>query len=353
MVSEPIRRFSSQDDPWIETASRRIESLTMPRWALGRVCDLMVEVVRIQRSEAPSVEPVACVVLAGDHGVTAEGVSCFPSDVTGQMIGNFLAGGAAISVLTNLHGAPLYVVDMGCASAAVSNPPPNYLAVRLGPGTANFAKGPAMSLEMAERAMSEGRTLLDRFSIGPELRTLIPGEMGIGNTTSASALAALLLDRDPTELVGLGTGVDEQHHARKIHVVREAAERYAALRSDPIGALAAVGGFEIAGMVGMMLQAAERRTVVFLDGFIASVAALVADRIDNRVRETLIASHLSCEPGHRWVLEALGVTSILELGMRLGEAGGAMICWPILKAAVALYCGMATFDQANVSDKVE
>lgn len=326
----------------------------MPRWALGRVCDLMVELVRIQRTEAPHVEPAAVVVFAGDHGVTAEGVSAYPREVTRQMIVNFLDGGAAICVLARQHGLPMWVVDMGSAGPALDGDRENYVPVRLQPGTANFVQGPAMWRATAGRAIEEGRSVLKRLaSSDAPPRTLIPGEMGIGNTTSASALTALVLDVEPRLLVGKGTGIDDATYARKLAVVENGVNLHRPVAKDPLAVLAAVGGLEIAGLVGLILEAAQRRCIVVLDGFIVSVAALLADRIDSTVREVLIAGHASPEPGHRLVLDALGLEPILDLGLRLGEASGAALAWPIVQSAARLFREMATFDEANVADRTK
>ncbi|QDU59860.1 Nicotinate-nucleotide--dimethylbenzimidazole phosphoribosyltransferase [Planctomycetes bacterium Pan216] len=312
----------------------------MPRWALGRLCDLMVEIVRIQETDSPALRPAAVVVLAGDHGIASEGVSAYPSEITGLMVANFLRGGAAISLLAKQHRLPLRVVDMGTATAEVV---PGALSVRLAKGTKSFLDRQAMSLETATEAVAIGRQLLDRLAIDPGTSTLLLGEMGIGNTTSSAALAALLLDRDPADLVGRGTLIDEATLAKKIDVVRRAVTLHAQAR-EPLEVLAAVGGFELAGMVGMMLEAAERGRLLLLDGFPASVAALVASRIDPGVRDVCIASHRSAEPGHDVVLEALGLVPVVEMRMRLGEASGAALAWPLLESAVMLYREMATFD---------
>ena len=339
------------DERWMAYARRRIESLTMPRWALGALCDLMVDLVRIQRTETPSVDPSAVIVFAADHGIAARGVSAFPREVTGQMIRNFLDGGAAISVLAREQGSPLYVIDMGTCGPIPQDPGPGYVPVRLQSGTGDFLDGPAMSRAIAERAIAAGREWRERSGSETTPRMLLAGEMGIGATTSAAALAALLLEQDPDGLIGRGTGVDQGRFETKRMVVRQAFESHRAQRDDPIGLLAAVGGLEIAGLVGLLLDAAERRTPVLLDGFIVGVAALVAVRIDPRVRGVLIAGHVSAEPGHRPVLAELGLAPILDLGLRLGEASGAALAWPIVRSAARLFNEMATFTEADVASE--
>lgn len=336
------------DARWIEFANRRIDSLLMPRRALGKICDRMVDIVRIQRTELPACEPAGIIVLAGDHGVATEGVSAYPSEVTGQMIRSFQNGGAAISVLARQHGLPLFVVDMGSNSDPI-DPTPNYLDLRIARGTTNFLTGPAMTREQVESAVDIGWSL--RRRLFPESRCLIPGEMGIGNTTSASALSAILLGYSADEMVGRGTGIDDSRWKRKVGVVAVAQEMYGKLRHEPFEVLAAVGGFEIAGLVGLILEAAESRTVVLLDGFIVAAAALAAVRIDPRVREVLVASHRSREPGHQFILNELQLEPMVDLDLCLGEASGAALVWPILNSACRLFNEMATFAGAGVSGR--
>jgi nicotinate-nucleotide--dimethylbenzimidazole phosphoribosyltransferase len=281
----------------------------------------------------------AIVVAAGDHGVAAEGVSAYPQEVTAQMVANFAAGGAAVSVLAREVGATLVVVDAGTATPVDD---PSVRSVRIGAVTENLANGPAMSDDDVRRAYEEAALLVDELD-GHDVVAL--GEMGIGNTTSASALAAALTGADPAAVCGRGTGLDDAGLARKVDVVRRALAVNA--DRDP---LAALGGFELAFLAGVAAACAERRVVVLLDGFISSAAALAAVARSPRVADVLVASHRSPEPGHAVVLDRLGLEPLLDLRLRLGEGSGAALALPLLHASVAILREMATFDDAGVTD---
>ncbi len=277
------------------------------------------------------VAPVV-VVAAGDHGVAREGVSAYPSEVTAQMLANFESGGAAVCVLARAAGAELRVVDAG-----------------VGAGTANIAEGPGMPREEALRQITLGIELADALAAGGAT-VIALGEMGIGNTTSASALCAALLPAAPAAVCGRGTGLDDEGVARKVVVVQRSLDANASALGDPLDTLAALGGFEIAFLVGVTLGAAANRVVVLLDGFITGAAALVAVRLVPDVRDALVASHRSTEPGHLLVLDALGLQPLLELDLRLGEGSGAALALPLLRAARAIVDEMATFEAAGVTD---
>jgi nicotinate-nucleotide--dimethylbenzimidazole phosphoribosyltransferase len=272
----------------------------------------------------------AVVVAAGDHGVTAEGVSAYPSEVTRQMLANFESGGAAVAVLARAAGAELVVVDAG-----------------VGTPTGNIAVGPAMSLRDATLWLERGSACAEELAANG-VGIVALGEMGIGNSTAAAALSAALLDVDAEAVCGRGTGLDDAGLARKIDVVRRAVRANAAV--EPTATLAALGGHELAFLAGVALGASERSLVVLLDGFISSTAALVAARIAPRAADAMIAAHLSPEPGHRLVLDALGLAPLLDLGLRLGEGSGAALALPIVDAALALLAEMATFEDAGVTD---
>jgi nicotinate-nucleotide--dimethylbenzimidazole phosphoribosyltransferase len=314
------------------------DAKTKPRRSLGRLEDLGVRIAEI-RGFVPRSLDATIVVAAADHGVAASGVSAYPQEVTTQMVANFASGGAAINVLAREAGADLVLVDAGVATAYAHE---RVRRVRIGAGTANLAEGPAMSGEEAERALAAGRDLAEELTAYDVVGL---GEMGIGNTTSASALTASLLGVDPAEVCGAGTGLDEEGIARKIEVVRQALDVNAG--RDP---LAALGGFEIAFLTGLALGCAERRIVVLLDGFITGAAALAAARIEPRSVDAMIAAHRSPEPGHAFVLEALGLEPLLDLGLRLGEGSGAALALPLLRAAIAILDEMATFADAGVTD---
>jgi nicotinate-nucleotide--dimethylbenzimidazole phosphoribosyltransferase len=328
-------------------AQARLDRKTKPVGSLGRLevvaCDWCAAIGTL----APNSPRKAVVVMAGDHGVATEGVSAYPRAVTRQMLANFAVGGAAINVLARQVGARLVVVDMGVEG----EPTPGVLDRRVASGTANLARGPAMSLAQARTAIAHGAELA-RDLVAEGVGLIGIGEMGIGNTTSASALVALLTGAAPTEVVGRGTGVDDAGLARKQEVVARAVRLHAAAREKPLEALASVGGFEIAGLVGVALAAAANRVPVLVDGFISGAAALVAARLAPAVRGYLIASHRSAERGHAVVLERLGLAPLFDLDLRLGEGSGAALAMPLVDAALALYRDMATFESAGVADKV-
>jgi nicotinate-nucleotide--dimethylbenzimidazole phosphoribosyltransferase len=346
------------DAAWLERAAAHQARLTMPAGALGRLLDLGRQLCAVQETLAPRAEPAAVLVLAADHGIAAEGVSAYPQAVTGQMVLNFLRGGAAINVLARRAGARVHVADLG-----VMDPPPVPAAgpqlalaaqTSVGPGTANFLHGPAMTAEQAERACDVGRRLVREVLVPDGVRVLVLGEMGIGNTTSASALTAALTGATTTEAAGRGTGLDDAGLRHKVAILEQAlALHFPGRRAAvaPAEALRRVGGFEIAGLVGAAREAAARRMLVVLDGFISSVAGLLAVRMEPAVRGYLVAGHRSAEAGHRRVLEALDLVPLLDLAMRLGEGSGAALALPLVQAAADVLRDMATFDSAGVSER--
>ncbi len=321
-----------------EDARRAYDAKTKPRGSLGRLEDLGCRIAEI-RGFVPAKLDAAIVVAAGDHGVARAGVSAYPQEVTVQMVANFAAGGAAINVLARAAGAQLIVVDAGVATPFEHE---DVRSVRIGPGTANMLEGPAMTADEVQRALDAGSALADELG---DVDVVALGEMGIGNTTSASALTAALLGVDAALVCGRGTGLDDAGVARKIDAVRRAVELHA--DRDPLTAL---GGFELAFLAGLAIGCARRRIVVLLDGFITSAAALAAVQRDPSVREVLVASHRSPEPGHAVVLEALGLEPLLELDLRLGEGSGAALALPLLRASIAILAEMATFADAGVTD---
>ena len=324
-----------------EEARRAYDGKTKPRGSLGRLEDLGVRLAGI-RGFVPRSLDAAIVVAAGDHGVAAEGVSAYPSEVTAQMVLNFAAGGAAINVLARQAGARLVVVDAGVVSPVEAD---GVRALRLGPGTASFAAGPAMSEAQARRGLDAGAELVAELA-GVDVVAL--GEMGIGNTSSASALAAALLAVEPEAVCGRGTGLDDAGVVRKVDAVRRGLA--ANPSREPLAVLAGLGGFEIAVLAGVVLGCARSRVAVLLDGFITTAAALVAVRLEPAAAEVLVASHRSPEPGHALLLDALGLEPLLDLGLRLGEGSGAALALPLLRSAVAILAEMATFADAGVTD---
>ena len=337
------------DHAAMEQARRRQAELTKPAGALGRLEDLAVQVAGMTGSVRPRRERKLVVVFAGDHGVAREGVSAYPGEVTVQMVGSFVRGTAAISVLAGLGGARLVVADVGVAATLAPELPIEHRKVRL--GTANLVEGPAMARSEALAAIRVGADVVaDRLVEGIDLLAL--GEMGIGNTTAAAAVAAALLPADPAEVVGRGTGLDDDGLRRKTAAVRRGLEVNRPDAGDPVGVLAAVGGLEIAALAGAMMRAAASRVPILLDGYITGVAALAAARLAPAVRPYFIAAHRSPEPGHRPVLAGLGLRPLLELDMRLGEASGAALGLAIVDAALATHDEMATFAEAGVSEKI-
>ncbi|PIF52019.1 nicotinate-nucleotide-dimethylbenzimidazole phosphoribosyltransferase [Pseudomonas sp. 29] len=331
-----------------EQATARQQQLTKPTGSLGRLESVAVQLAGLQGQVKPTLSQVWIAIFAGDHGVVAEGVSAFPQEVTGQMLLNFVSGGAAISVLAQQLGAQLEVVDLGTV-----NPALNLAGVRhlnIGPGTANFVRGAAMTQAQGELALQAGRdSLLRAKTAGAQL--FIGGEMGIGNTTAASALACALLDCPVAHLTGPGTGLNAEGVSHKAQVIERALALHAAQRGDALQTLFNLGGFEIAALVGAYLAAAQEGVAVLVDGFICTVAALVAVRLNPDCREWLLFGHRGAEPGHRHVLETLKAEPLLELGLRLGEGSGAALAVPLLRLACDLHGQMATFAEAAVADR--
>ncbi|MDY6942924.1 MAG: nicotinate-nucleotide--dimethylbenzimidazole phosphoribosyltransferase [Pseudomonadota bacterium] len=327
-------------------ATHRQRVLTKPPGALGRLETLAIRLAAQQARPNPMVDRVFVAVFAADHGVVARGVSVFPQAVTVQMLRNFVQGGAAISVLARQWDASLEVVDVGtCAAEPVSG----VIDARIASGTADFVIAPAMSSHQCEQALGAGRASVDR-AVRDGARLYIGGEMGIGNTTVASALACALMGESPQGIVGPGTGLDADGVARKAAVVAQALRRHQAVAGRPLSVLASLGGFEIAALTGAFIAAAQERLPVLVDGFIASVAALAAVKIQPGVGSWLHFAHRSAEPGHQTILEALEAEPLLDLGMRLGEGSGAAVAIPLLRAACALHNKMATFEEASVAD---
>jgi nicotinate-nucleotide--dimethylbenzimidazole phosphoribosyltransferase len=337
-------------DEQAEAAARtRQDTLTKPRGALGRLEDLSVWVSACQGQCPPKqfARP-RVVVFAGDHGVTAAGVSAFPSEVTAQMVANFEKGGAAINVLAEAAGASVRVVDIAVDSETPLSASIGEFKVRRASG--NIAVEDALSADECVAAIAAGRRIADQeVDAGADL--LIAGDMGIGNTTPATTLIATLTGTEPVAVVGRGTGIDDVGWARKTAAIRDALYRSSAVTSDPVALLRVCGGADLAAMAGFLAQAAVRRTPVLLDGVVVTAAALVADRLAPGARRWWRAGHRSTEPAHGLALKQLGLEPIVDLGMRLGEGTGAAVALPILRAAVATLVSMATFGEAEVSDK--
>ena len=319
-----------------------LDNKTKPVGALGRLEALALRVGCILGSTAPVLDAPQMLVCAADHGLATRGVSAYPSDVTWQMVENFLAGGAAVSVLARQHGLNLTVVDCGVRHDFA--PRHGLLVRKVAPGTADASVGPAMGMAQCEQAIANGMALV-RDLPG---NSVLLGEMGIGNSSAAAMLLARIADQDIDACTGAGTGLDAAGRAHKRMVLHQVLERHADATA-PLDALAALGGFEIATLVGVVLQAAHERRVIVLDGFIASAAVLVAQALRPQVVQRCVAAHESVEPGHRLLLNVLGLEPLLRLDLRLGEGSGAALAWPLLESACRILSEMASFESAGVS----
>jgi nicotinate-nucleotide--dimethylbenzimidazole phosphoribosyltransferase len=347
-IADSIGAIPVPDASWQEIAWARLDSLTKPPRSLGHLEVLAQRLAVLQRSTHPSIARKAIALMAGDHGVTAQGVSPYPSEVTAQMVANFAAGGAAINQLAAHAGARVLVVDVGVATDLPEAP--GVVAARVRSGTADMSQGPAMTRAEAVAAVAVGIGVVDDLVAGG-LDMVGTGDMGIGNTTASAAIVSALLAADPADVVGPGTGLDTEGVAHKADVVRRALKVNAPDVTDPYDVLAKVGGLEIAGLAGVVIGAAARGVPVVSDGYISGAATLLALRLAPAARPWVFASHRSAEPGHRLVLAALGLRPVLDLDMRLGEGTGAALAMEVMDAACAVMSGMATFDEAGVSGR--
>ncbi|HAM32393.1 MAG TPA: nicotinate-nucleotide--dimethylbenzimidazole phosphoribosyltransferase [Deltaproteobacteria bacterium] len=351
LLKETVGAIVAQDPKSRAAARARLEQLTMPHWALGRLMDLAEDLAGMTRSLRPPVERRAVVVMAGDHGVAAEGVSKYPQEVTSQMVCNFVNGGSGINALARVSGARVVVVDMGVAGdlgplAAEGK----ILSCRIGAGTGNMAVGPAMSREDAIRSVEAGIEVA--LMLAAETDLFATGDMGIANTTPSSAIVSVMTGAAVADVTGRGTGIDDAGLSLKVAVVEKA---LAVTRPDPDDAmdvLMKVGGFEIGGIAGLILGAASLRKPVLLDGFISTAGALIAQGLAPRAADYMIAAHKSVEAGHRISLQKLGKEPLLDLGLRLGEGTGAVLAMPIVEGAVRVLTEVATFEEAAVSGAV-
>ncbi|MDP3925690.1 MAG: nicotinate-nucleotide--dimethylbenzimidazole phosphoribosyltransferase [Hydrogenophaga sp.] len=319
-----------------------LDNKTKPLGSLGRLEALAQRIGLILGTASPELTAPQLVVFAGDHGLAARGVSAYPSDVTWQMVENFLAGGAAVSVLARQHGIGLTVVDCGVRHDFA--PRPGLVVAKVAPGTADALEGPAMTAAQRDTALANGVALVKTLPGN----ALLLGEMGIGNTSAASLLLARLTGLDIADGTGAGTGLDADAVQRKIGILRQVLARHPDART-PLDALAAFGGFEVATMVGAVLQAAQERRVIVVDGFIASAAVLVASALQPVVLQRCVFAHRSGERGHALMLAHLKAEPLLDLGLRLGEGSGAALAWPLLQSACAIVREMASFEAAGVS----
>ena len=350
LIDQTLAKIIPPDQSAMDAARARQDTLTKPQGSLGRLEELSITLAGIFMDPIPKINRKAVILAAGDHGVVAEGVSAYPQEVTPAMVGNFLAGGAAINVLARHVGASIVVLDAGVAADLPDDPVMR--AVKIGRGTANMAIGPAMSREDAIKCIEAGIAAADeQIAKGADLIAF--GDMGIGNTTPSSAITAVVTGADPSVTTGRGTGLDDSALAHKVEVVRRSIEVNKPDAKDGLDLLAKVGGFEIGMLAGAMLGTAAAHRPAVVDGFISGAAALIAWTLAPTLSHYLIASHQSVEPGHRIGMETMGLTPLLDMGMRLGEGSGATLAMPIIEAAAKCLAEMATFADAGVAERIE
>jgi nicotinate-nucleotide--dimethylbenzimidazole phosphoribosyltransferase len=323
--------------------------LTKPRGSLGQLENIAIQLAGMQATSHPKANKVHITIFAADHGIVEEGISTFPQSVTAQMIHNFSTGGAAISVMAKEVNASLSVINMGTVDALV--PLDGVDDQRISAGTHNFCQQAAMSLEQCEQALLVGKTHIQQLK-QQGIEIFIGGEMGIGNTTSASALAASILNINAHKITGPGTGLDADGVHKKATLIQSAIDFHQAHLNSPLSILQFLGGFEIAALVGSYLECGKQGLPVIIDGFISTVAALLAERLCPKTKNWFLYSHRSAEPSHRLVVQALAAEPLLDIGMRLGEASGAASVLPLIRLSCALHNNMATFEQAAVEQGV-
>ncbi len=350
LLSNIIEMIKSPNEEVMADAQARQDHLTKPRGSLGRLEELSIQLAGIQDKPIPQIRHKAIITMAGDHGVVAEGISAYPQEVTAQMVYNFLRGGAGINVIAHQVGARIIVVDMGVASELEANP--QLLSRKVAPGTQNMSLGPAMTNEQAIKAIETGIEIVGT-EVAKGLDIVGTGDMGIGNTTASSTICAVMTGKPVTEVTGRGTGITDELLRHKVEVINRALTVNHPDMSQPLEVLAKVGGFEIGGLVGVMLAAAAHRVPVVIDGFISGAAALIATALSPGLKDFLIPAHVSAEPGHRLLLKHLGIKPLLDLGMRLGEGTGAALGIFLSETATKILAEMSTFSEAGVSEGSE
>jgi len=333
---------------WRLRARRHLDNLAIPKGSLGELLDLAEQLAAVKESLKPSVRNKTVVTMAADHGVVEEGVSAFPREVTVQMVANFIAGGAAINVIAGVAGARVVVVDMGVGADFDRSFAEKILSRKVGYGTRNMAKGPAMSREQAVQSLETGIEIAGLL-VEERVELLATGDMGIGNTTPSSAILAAISGRSVREVTGRGTGISDDALENKVRVIETALKVNEPDPRDPVDVLAKVGGFEIGGIAGLILGAACHKVPILVDGFISSAGALLARKLAPASLDYMISAHRSVEYGHRFMLEELGLKPLLELNLRLGEGTGAALAMNIVEAAAQVINKMLTFEDAGVS----
>ncbi|MFC1885163.1 nicotinate-nucleotide--dimethylbenzimidazole phosphoribosyltransferase [Thermodesulfobacteriota bacterium] len=352
-LAEIVGGIGPMEKGWVEKARERTSKLVMPKRALGRLHEISEKICGIQKSLRPEINCKECLIMAGDHGVVEEGVSAYPQEVTGEMIKTFLCGGAGINILASHVGAGVRIVDMGIIPEL--NPDSieggeKFHVEKIRRGTSNFVKGPAMSHEEAEQSIVAGFQLAAKlFESG--IQILGTGDMGIGNTTPSAAIGAVITGKSVEDMTGRGTGVDDKAFLRKKDVIRKGIELNLPDSCSGLDVLSKIGGFEIGGIAGIILAGAYYNRPVVIDGFISTAGALIAYTLCPSITDYIFAGHCSEEPGHRIMLDFLGLKPILDLGMRLGEGTGGALAMGIMEGAVRVFNEMLTFEEAGVTDK--
>ncbi len=349
LLEKTLKNIVPQDKAVRDSARERLDQLTMPHWALGRLMDLAIDLAGITRSITPSVSKRVIVTMAGDHGVVAEGVSKYPQEVTVQMVYNFLRGGAGINAMARVAQAKVVVVDMGVAGEIAEAPlDGTFFSKRIGAGTLNIGVGPAMSTEDAIRSVEAGIELA--LELGSSFDIFGTGDMGIGNTTPSSAIVAAVTGASPANVTGRGTGIDDDQFRHKISVIEKILKVNSPDPKNALDLLTKVGGFEIGGIAGLILGAASIQKPVLIDGFISSAGALIAFGLAPEAADYMIAAHRSVEQGHRVALDYMNKQPLLDLDLRLGEGTGAALAMTLVEAAARLLTEVATFAEASVSE---
>jgi len=350
LLNDVIANIEKIDYALAKETQRRLDSLTKPHGSLGRLEELAKQVVEITKVKNPTLAHKVIFTMASDHGVVEEAVSAFPKEVTPQMVYNFLNGGAGINVLARHAGARVVVVDVGVACDL--SPSPDLIIKKVGYGTKNMAKGPAMTREEAIKSIEVGIEVFEEeFGSKKGIDITGTGDMGIGNTTASSAITAVITGASIEEVTGRGTGIDDKALSHKIEVIKKAIALNSPDPEGPIDVLSKIGGFEIGALAGVIIASSSRRIPVVIDGFISGAAALIAYKVEPKVKDYMIASHCSVERGHRVILEFLGLKPILDLNLRLGEGTGSTLAMMIVDAGVKILNEMATFENAGVSKK--
>lgn len=350
ILNKTIARIKPLDKEAMAKAQARQDDLTKPQGSLGILEDISIRLAGIQGKTIPKIERKTIITMAGDHGVVAEKIGNWPQEVTAQMVLNFLRGGAGINVISRQVGARVIVVDMGVATTL--EPDPRLISIKIAAGTQNMAKGPAMTQEQALRAIEAGIELVNA-ELEKGLDIIGTGDMGIGNTTPSAAIYAVMTGKEVSQVTGRGTGLSDQQLEHKIAVIEKAISVNKPDSKKPLEVLAKIGGFEIAGLSGVMIGAAANSVAVVVDGFISGAAALIATAIAPECKEYIFAGHLSTEPGHKAMMDYLGLEPLINLEMRLGEGTGAALGISIVEAAAKILGEMATFSEAGVSEKEE